>query len=69
MLNLLKRLIVNYQLGLSNQKLERRQLIQTQLDEAEDLLDLTVGLLEDIDEEVGDLKAYLNIVTAEEEEL
>jgi hypothetical protein len=65
----MKRLIVNYQLGLSNQKLERRQLIQTQLDEAEDLLDLTVGLLEDIDEEVGDLKAYLNIVTAEEEEL
>lgn len=66
MLNLLTKLMAIYKTSLTSKRLARRQLIQSQLAEAEALEPQVQDLLSAVEQEQAELQTYLGIVTADE---
>ena len=63
MLKTLTKLMALYKSTIANRRLERRQLIQNQLDEANSLVPQIDSLLSDIEREQAELTTYLDVVS------
>ena len=63
MLKTLTKLMALYKSTIANRRLERRQLIQNQLNEANSLVPQIDSLLSDIEREQAELTTYLDTVS------